>query len=43
MDDVPKCFGDLNCIFSLLGSDQMDSMTSAGGREFRWVTSSGLL
>ena len=43
IDDVPKCFGDLDCIFSLLRSDQVDSMTNVGRREFRWVTSSGLL
>ena len=43
VDDVPKFFGNLDHIFSLLRSDQMDSMTNVGEREFRWVTSSGPL
>ena len=43
VDDVPKCFGDLDCIFSLLRSDQVDSMMNVDRREFQWVTSSGLL
>ena len=32
VDDVSKCFGDLDCIFSLLERDKIDSMMNVGRR-----------
>jgi len=43
VDNVTNCFGDLDSIFSLSGSDKMNCMTSVGWGELGRVTTQGLL
>jgi hypothetical protein len=43
IDDIGQSFGDLDCIFCLMRSDEMDSIANISGRKFRWATSNRLL
>jgi hypothetical protein len=35
IDDIEQSFGNLNCIFCLVRSDDMESMMNISGRKFR--------
>jgi hypothetical protein len=41
VDDVMKCSGKLDCIFSLLGTDKMGGMVQIGGRKLGRMTTRG--